>query len=121
MIRRLIDAWHAVDVPGIVAVLTEDALLTMPPEPIRVAGREAIEDFLKTIPMDGRLDRFHLVPVQANRQPALAVYIQRHDDEPYTAYGVMVLSFADDKITSLVRFVGDRLVADCGLPLTVRR
>ncbi len=120
VVRRLIDAWHAVDVPGIVAVLTEDALLTMPPEPLRVVGREAIEDFLKTVPMEGRLDRFRLIPVQANRQPAVAVYRRWRDDEPFMAYGVMVLSFADDQITSMVRFVGDRLVADCGLPLSVQ-
>ena len=121
VVRKLIDAWHAVDVPGIVAVLTEESLLTMPPEPLRVVGREAIEDFLNTIPMGGQLDRFHLVPVQANRQPAVAIYRQQHDAEPFAAYGVMVLSFAGDRISSMVRFVGSRLVADCGLPLMVQR
>jgi RNA polymerase sigma-70 factor (TIGR02960 family) len=119
-VRKLIDAWHAIDIPGIVDVLTEDALLTMPPEPGRYVGRDAIADFLKTVPMGGRLDRFRLVPVQANRQPALAVYRRRRDDEPFTAEGVMVLSFAGDKVTSMVRFVGSRLVVDCGLPLTVQ-
>jgi hypothetical protein len=33
----------------------------------------------------------------------------------------MVFSFAGDKIASLVRFAGARLVADCGLPQTVER
>jgi RNA polymerase sigma-70 factor (ECF subfamily) len=119
VVGKLIDAWHAVDVPGIVAVLTEDALLTMPPEPTRVAGKDAIAAFLKTVPMGGRLDRFRLIPVQANRQPAVAVYIRRDGDEMFTAYGVMVLAFADDRIASMVRFVGERLVTDCGLPLAV--
>jgi RNA polymerase sigma-70 factor (ECF subfamily) len=120
VVGRLIDAWYAVDVPGIVAVLTDDALLTMPPEPTRVAGRDAIAAFLRTVPMGGRLDRFRLIPVQANRQPALAVYILRDGADLFTAYGVMVLSFADDQIASMVRFVGARLVEDCGLPLSVR-
>src|SRR5256712_7268558 len=35
--KRFMTAWDAVDVDGLVALLTEDALMTMPPERIRVA------------------------------------------------------------------------------------
>ena len=36
--RRFLDAWEAVDIEGIVSLLADDALLTMPPEPMRIAG-----------------------------------------------------------------------------------
>lgn len=77
LVRRLIAAWHAADVPSIVALLTEDAVLTMPPLPDRYVGREAIGGFLATVPGGGRLDRFRLTPTRANRQPALAAYVRR--------------------------------------------
>ena len=74
LVRRLADAWHAADVPSIVALLTEDALFTMPPQPARYVGREAIGTFLATVPHGGRLDWYRLVPTHANRQPAVAAY-----------------------------------------------
>lgn len=49
----------------------------------------------------------------------MAVYIRQDGDELFTAYGVMVLAFADDRIVSMFRFVGDRMVTDCDLPMTV--
>jgi hypothetical protein len=39
-------AWDAVAVDGLVALLTEDALMTMPPERMRVAGAQAIGAFM---------------------------------------------------------------------------
>ena len=68
------EAWDAVDIDGIVALLADDALMAMPPEPLYVAGAEAVGSFFATAPLDGRLDRIRLVPTAANGQPALAAY-----------------------------------------------
>jgi RNA polymerase sigma factor (sigma-70 family) len=38
VMRRFQDAWDAVDIDGSVALPVDDALLTMPPESVRVAG-----------------------------------------------------------------------------------
>ena len=102
--RRLVSAWHAADVPAIVAILSEDALFTMPPLPNRYAGREAIGTFLASGPARGRLDRFRLVPMRANRQPAVAAYYRDGDSGPFLAHGVIVLAFDGEAIASLVRF-----------------
>src|SRR2546429_205887 len=56
VMRRFQDAWEAVDIDGIVALLTTDALLTMPPESVSVAGAAEIGSFFATAPMEGRLD-----------------------------------------------------------------
>ncbi len=74
-----VDAWEAVDVPRIVSLLADDALLTMPPEPLRIVGTEEIGAFFATVPAQGNLGRIKLVPAAANRQPTLAAYLA--DDE----------------------------------------
>jgi RNA polymerase sigma-70 factor (ECF subfamily) len=119
LVRRLADAWHAADVPSIVALLTEDALLTMPPQPERYVGREAIGTFFSTVPGGGRLDRFRLVPTRANRQPAVAAYVRAQDVGRYHAHAVIVLAISDDAIASIVRFADPALFARFGLPATI--
>jgi RNA polymerase sigma-70 factor (ECF subfamily) len=119
LVRRLADAWHAADVPSIVALLTEDALLTMPPQPARLVGREAIGTFLATVPHGGRLERYRLVPTRANRQPAVAAYYREEGAEAYQAYAVLVLAISDDAIASIVRFADPALFPRFGLPATL--
>jgi len=119
LVRRLVEAWQAADVPSLVATLTEDALLTMPPLPDRYVGRAAIGGFLATVPGGGRLDRFRLVPTRANRQPAVAAYERDGDDGPYHAHAVLVLAIEGDAIASLVRFAHPALFGRFGLPPTL--
>src|SRR5262249_23729729 len=77
-IRKFQEAWDAVDIDGIIALLADDALLTMPPEGVRIDGAPAIGAFFATQPLQGRLDRIRLVAARANGQPALAAFA----DEP---------------------------------------
>ena len=118
LVRRLAAAWHAADIPAIVALLTEDALFTMPPEPERYVGRAAIGHLLATKPQGGPLERYRLVPTRANRQPAVAVYSQEIDNGPFVAHAVIVLAIEGDAIASLVRFADPALFAHFGLPIT---
>ena len=97
------------------ALLTEDALMTMPPERMRVAGARAIGDFLGSVPQGGRLDEIRLVPTSANRQPVLAAY-SRGDDGKHRPYGLMVLQIEADLIAGIVGFPGPWLFEQCGLP-----
>lgn len=116
LVGRLADAWQVADIPSMVALLTKDALLTMPPMPYRYEGAEAIGAFLAALPHGGQLDRFRLVPVRANRQPALAGYYREGDEGQYRAHSVFVLAIEGEAITSIVRFGGSTLFARFGLP-----
>src|ERR671937_1437556 len=68
LVGRFTAAFEAGDVPGVLALLTDDALLTMPPEPLEYQGPLAIGQFLSTVPAGGALERFRLVPIRANGQ-----------------------------------------------------
>jgi RNA polymerase sigma-70 factor (ECF subfamily) len=115
LVKRFMAAWDAVDIDGLVALLTEDALMTMPPERMRVEGARAIGDFFGSVPHDGRLDEIRLVPTSANRQPALAAY-SRGDDGNHRPYGLMVLQIESDLISGIVGFPDPWLFEQCGLP-----
>jgi RNA polymerase sigma-70 factor, ECF subfamily len=115
LVKRFMAAWDAVDVDGLVALLTEDALMTMPPERMRIVGARAIGDFFASVPHDGRLDEIRLVQTSANRQPALAAY-SRGDDGKHRPYGLMVLQIENDLISGIVGFPDPWLFEQCGLP-----
>jgi RNA polymerase sigma-70 factor, ECF subfamily len=107
---RFMAAWEAVDIDGLVALLTDDAVMTMPPERMRIAGARAIGDFFGSVPLGGRLDQIRLVLCAVNRQPALAAYAR---DLPY---GLMVLNIERDRIAEIVGFPDPWLFEQSGLP-----
>ena len=117
LMRRFVDAWEAVDVEGLTALLADEALMTMPPEPGRFAGAAAIGGFFATVPMDGRLDLIRLRSTRANGQPALAAYVQESPAEPFRAYGLMIFAIDGERIAGITGFAGyPELFPVFGLP-----
>jgi len=104
VMRRFVEAWEAVDVRGIIALLSDDAMMTMPPNPTRFVGSDAIGTFFATVPAEGDLSRIRLVPTAANRQPALAAYFAAEPDAALTGYGVMVFALAGESIAGITGF-----------------
>jgi RNA polymerase sigma-70 factor, ECF subfamily len=115
-LERFMAAWDAVDIDGIVRLLKDDALMTMPPVPAYVSGATAIGEFFATVPAGGRLDEIRLVPTSANRQPALAAYLPEPAGGVLRAYGVMVFSLDGDAISGIVGFADVALLDRFGLP-----
>jgi RNA polymerase sigma-70 factor (ECF subfamily) len=105
------EAWAAVDIEAIVALLADDAVMTMPPAPGRWEGAETLGHFFATEPMQGRLDTIALRPARANGQPALAAYAEGE------AYGVMVFAIQGDRIAGITGFAQmPHLFDHLGLP-----
>ena len=78
IVGRFVDAWERADVDTVVAMLTADASMTMPPLPTWYRGRDAIAAFLEADAL--RADkRWRVVPVRANGQLAFGKY--RFDEE----------------------------------------
>ncbi len=116
ILDRYLAAWHACDIPALVALLREDAVLTMPPFPMAYRGRDAIGQFFATVPAGGRLDQITLVPVRANRQPAVAAYVRDPDGGRATAYGIMVFTVDGTMIGEITGFADPALFRFFGLP-----
>jgi hypothetical protein len=74
-VARLVEAFETADVEGIVALMTEDAWLRMPPVPLEYQGRELVGEFFSVVAFrQGR--RYRLIQPLANGQPAFAVYLR---------------------------------------------
>lgn len=116
LVRRYMDAWHSVDIDGLVALMREDAVMTMPPEPILFRGREAIGEFFASVPAGGALNEVRLVPTRANCQPAVAAYVLDRDAGVHRPYGLMVLTLDGASIAEITGFVDPELFQLFGLP-----
>jgi RNA polymerase sigma-70 factor (TIGR02960 family) len=120
LVSGFADAFENGDVERIVALLTDDAWVTMPPEPYEYQGPAKIAEFLYDAARAGRRGRgARLVPTRANGQPALAHYIREPGAPTARAAGVFVLTLEGDRISVLARFGGAHLVRRFGLPDTV--
>ena len=122
VVARFLAAWEVVDVDAIVDLLADDAVMTMPPEPMRVAGRREIGDFFRTVPAAGALEKIMLRPTRANGQPALAAYLESDKTGELEPYGVMVLALDGESVASITGFAGQpQLFPLLGLPSRMKR
>jgi RNA polymerase sigma-70 factor (ECF subfamily) len=120
LVARFTTAFEAGDVEGIVALLTDDATLTMPPEPLEYQGPGPIAQFLSTVPAGGALERFRLIPTRANGQPAVACYLRDPHAPIAHAYGLMVLTLCQDRVAAITGFPDTSVFRSFGLPRTLR-
>ena len=120
LVARFATAFESGDVPGVVALLTDDALMTMPPAAAEYVGPEAIGRFLSTVPAAGSLERFRLVPTRANGQPAFGCYLKDPHSPIAHAYGLMVLTLRGDHVAGLAGFAETAVFARFGLPRTLK-
>ncbi|GHJ08292.1 ECF RNA polymerase sigma factor SigG [Micromonospora humidisoli] len=105
------------DADALVALLTEDVTWSMPPLPHWYAGRAAVLDFARAMPL-GSCGRWRHVPVAANGQPAVANYLRAGDSGPYLPWSITVLTVRDGRIAQLVSFLDGTLFRTFGLPAT---
>jgi len=103
VVSRFVQAWHRRDIAGLAALLREDVIMRMPPERVELRGRAAVVGFFATVPANGRLETIRLLVTRANGQPALAAF-DADDAGRWRPYGVMLLTIADDAVTSITGF-----------------
>jgi RNA polymerase sigma-70 factor (ECF subfamily) len=118
LVARFADAFEEGDVDRLVALLTDDALMTMPPQPIEVHGPAAIAEFFLEREW-WAAGRTRLVATRANGQPAFAMYLRDPHAPIARAHGIVVLTIADDRIAHITRFGDASLFARFGLPRTL--
>src|SRR5579862_128668 len=101
LVARFTRAWQTADLDALVALLTGDVFLAMPPVPLGYQGRDAVARYCARLLAPGR--RYDLIPARANGQPAFAAYLHGPADHRH-ATGFWVLTLAGDHISAMTRF-----------------
>jgi RNA polymerase sigma-70 factor (ECF subfamily) len=116
LVRQLAAAYTAADLDGLVALLTEDVRLAMPPHPFEYRGRTVAAQGLGLLLAQGHRDR--LIETRANGQPAFALYRKDPHAGILHASGLLVITLAGPRISAMTMFTPGVLVR-FGLPRTL--
>ncbi|MDT7720737.1 MAG: hypothetical protein QOE94_1748, partial [Mycobacterium sp.] len=107
LVAKFVRAYQSGDVEALVALLTADVRLSMPPIPLEYQGRDIVARFYANMFEAGRA--YDLVPTRANGQPAFGAYLRVGDDGVRHGAGLLVLTSGGDRICALTRFDNDVL------------
>jgi RNA polymerase sigma-70 factor (ECF subfamily) len=119
LVGRFADAVQSGDVDEMVSLLTDDALLTMPPLPLEYQGHEAIAAFLR-YREEARGTPLRVVPTRANTQPAFGCYTPDAQEGIARPAGLFVLTLEGDAASAMTWFADTALFGHFGLPRTLR-
>jgi RNA polymerase sigma-70 factor (TIGR02960 family) len=100
-VAEFVRAYESGDLAGLVAQLTDDVFLSMPPFPLEYEGIDVVTRFYGRMIGSGR--RFDLVPTRANGQPAFGAYLHASSGVRHGT-GLLVLTLAGDRICAVTRF-----------------
>jgi RNA polymerase sigma-70 factor (ECF subfamily) len=120
LVQRFSEAWVADDIDSVVALLADDAWVSMPPSPLEYQGQAAIADFLHEIANWRAGRRYKLIPTRANTQPAFGCYRTDAHAPLAHATGLLVLTLAQDRIAAITNFIDSSVLSRFGLPRTLR-
>jgi RNA polymerase sigma-70 factor (ECF subfamily) len=101
IVAKFVNAYESADLDAVVALLTDDVFMSMPPMPFEYEGRDVVARFCAGIFGSGR--RFDLVPTRANGQPAFGAYLRAPDGIAH-GVGLIVLTLTGDQICAMSRF-----------------
>ena len=119
IVSRFAESVETGDVDGMVALLTDDAWLTMPPLPHAYQGRDVIRAFLRASE-ERRGAPLRLLPTRANTQPAFGGYLSAPETGVARAYSLFVLTLEGDEISAITWFADSSgVIAQFGLPRTL--
>jgi RNA polymerase sigma-70 factor, ECF subfamily len=118
-LREIVDgfvaAWERSDIDAVVAMLADDAAMTMPPLPTWYQGREAVAAFLRGWALAGTAPR-RIVPTRANGQPAFGHYTWDAANEVFVPHAIHVLTLDGPSIGEITVFLTPEPFERFGLP-----
>jgi RNA polymerase sigma-70 factor (ECF subfamily) len=119
LVGRFATAIEQGDTSGVISLLTDDAWLTMPPQPYEYQGPQAIAGFIVHERGERRGANLRLMPTRANGQPAFGCYLPDPRATVARAYGLMVLTLTEDRVSAITWFGERSLLQHFGLPRTL--
>jgi RNA polymerase sigma-70 factor (ECF subfamily) len=112
IVEKFVLAWESADLDALVALLTDDVFISMPPMPFEYEGRAVVARFCASLFGSGR--RFDLVPTRASGQPAFGAYLRAPAGVSH-GVGLYVLTLSGDRISAMTRFE-NTVLPSFGLP-----
>jgi RNA polymerase sigma-70 factor (TIGR02960 family) len=112
IVAKFVSAYQAADLDAVVALLTDDVFISMPPMPFEYMGPDVVARFITSLFRAGR--RFDLVPTRANGQPAFGAYL-RAPAGIRNGTGVIVLTLSGERICAMTHFENG-VLSQLGLP-----
>jgi RNA polymerase sigma-70 factor (ECF subfamily) len=107
LLKRFIAAYEQGNPNAVAKLLHEDAQAVMPPYPLWFGSRGAIVRAL-SLSMDPAaptcVGRFRMLPIRANRQPAVATYLRRPGEDAYRWFGVTLLTIERGLVAAMAAF-----------------
>jgi RNA polymerase sigma-70 factor (TIGR02960 family) len=101
LVTEFVRAYQSGDVDALVALLTSDVCVSMPPIPLEYQGRDVVARFYATV-LQGRT--YDLIPTRANGQLAFGTYLRAPNGGIRHGTGLLVLTLTGDQISALTRF-----------------
>ena len=98
---QFVSAWESADLDALVALLTDDVFISMPPMPFEYEGRDLVVRFCANLFAAGR--RYDLVRTRANGQPAFGAYLRSPNGVSH-GVGLHVLTLGGGGIAAMTRF-----------------
>lgn len=114
VVDRFVDAFQSGDLARVLDLLSDDARLSMPPEPIQLDGARAVADYLHDRGFWG--PGLKLLPTRANDQPAFVYYLPDPTAPVARANGVVVLTITNDRVSTVTRFGDREVLSRFGMP-----
>jgi RNA polymerase sigma-70 factor, ECF subfamily len=116
LLARYVDAFERFDIDSLVALLHEDATMSMPPYPLWLQGATELRTWLLGPGSGCRGSRYEAI--HANGTPGFAQW-RTSPDGGYEAWAIHVLHVSDGRIASLDFFVDKNLFPLFGLPIRI--
>ena len=116
-VEAYVRAFEAGDVDALVELLTEDAILEMPPVPLWYVGRDDYGAFIRRV-FAMRGVGWRMVPTAANGQPAVAAYAPEPDGR-HRLHTLQVFTVTGGKIAHTVVFQDPAVFAAFELPVVL--
>ncbi|HJP80503.1 MAG TPA: sigma-70 family RNA polymerase sigma factor [Pseudonocardiaceae bacterium] len=115
LVAKFTQAYTASDIDALLALLTDDIYLSMPPIPLEYQGRADVARFYATVLRTNWT--YDFVPTRANGQPALAMYLHTPTGIRH-GVGLIVLTLSGDRISAITVF-DTSVLPSFGLPRAV--
>jgi RNA polymerase sigma-70 factor (ECF subfamily) len=103
LLERLTRAYDTGDIDALIALMTDDVVVAMPPLPLEYHGLELAYRFHHDVVFRNHRT-YRLVPTSANGQPAFGAYVRDPAGGPCHAIGLLVFTLPGDRFSAMTRF-----------------